>query len=95
VIVGDVVGSSRRLELWHLLLDRVGGCVVWSGEDERDRFGGEVAAADEPFVILLDAEHSGQADQAAVVGEDADDVGAAADFFVEALERVGDRYERR
>src|SRR6185436_116557 len=29
------------------------------------------------------------ADQALVVGEDADDVGASADLFVEALERVG------
>src|SRR6185503_10579903 len=42
-----------------------------------------------PGVVLLDAEHPGEADQAAVVGEDADDVGAAADFAVEALERVG------
>ena len=40
-------------------------------------------------VVLFDAEHAGEADQAAVVGEDADDVGAPADFLVEALERVG------
>jgi hypothetical protein len=40
-------------------------------------------------VVLLDAEHPDQADQRAVVGEDADDVGAAADLLVEALERVG------
>jgi hypothetical protein len=46
-------------------------------------------------VVLLDAEHAGEADQAAVVGEDADDVGASADLRVEALERVGNRYERR
>ena len=39
-------------------------------------------------VVLFDAEHPGQADQALVVGEDADDVGAAADLAVEALERV-------
>jgi hypothetical protein len=40
-------------------------------------------------VVLLEAEHPGEPDQAAVVGEDADDVGAPADLAVEALERVG------
>jgi hypothetical protein len=39
-------------------------------------------------VVLLDAEHPGEPDQAAVVREDPDDVGAAADLLVEALERV-------
>ena len=33
--------------------------------------------------------NSGEPDQRAVVGEDADDVGPPADFLVEALERVG------
>jgi hypothetical protein len=45
-------------------------------------------------VVLLDGEHPGQADQAVVVGEDPDDVGAPADLAVEALQRVGIRYER-
>ena len=40
-------------------------------------------------VVLFDAEHPGQADEALVVGEDANDVGAPADLLVEALERVG------
>jgi hypothetical protein len=40
-------------------------------------------------VVLFDAEHPGEPDQAAVVGEDADDVGAPADLLVEALQRVG------
>jgi hypothetical protein len=40
------------LELGHLLLDLLVCVVVWSCKDERDRFGGEVAAADEPFVSL-------------------------------------------
>jgi hypothetical protein len=40
-------------------------------------------------VVLLDGQHRGQADQASVVGEDPDDVGAPADLAVEALERVG------
>jgi hypothetical protein len=39
-------------------------------------------------VVLLDAEHPGQADQALVVGEDPDDVGAPADLLVEAFQRV-------
>jgi hypothetical protein len=83
------------LELGHLLLDLLVYVIVWSREDERDRLGREIAAADQPLVVLFDAEHPGQADQALVVGEDADDVGAPADLFVEALQRVGDRYERR
>ena len=40
-------------------------------------------------VVLLDAEHPGQTDQAVVVGEDPHDVGASAYLAVEALKRVG------
>ena len=43
--------------------------------------------------VSLDSEHRGEAQQALVVGEDADDVGASADFTVEPFERVGNRYE--
>ena len=50
---------------------------------------GEVAAADEPLVILLDEQCAGEPDQGGVVGVDADDVGAPADLAVDALERVG------
>ena len=39
-------------------------------------------------VVVFDAEHAGEPDQAVVVGEDADDVGAATDLAVEALERI-------
>ena len=77
------------MELGHLLLDLLVCVIDSSGDDERDRLGREVAAADEPLVILFDAEHPGEADQCGVVGEDPDDVGAAADLLVEALERVG------
>ena len=45
----------------------------------------DVAAADEPLVVGLDGEHRDQADEAGVVGEDADDVGAAADLAVEPV----------
>jgi hypothetical protein len=40
-------------------------------------------------VVLLDGEHRGQADQAAVVGEDPHDVGAPCNLAVEAFQRVG------
>jgi hypothetical protein len=47
------VGGLGRLELGHLLLVVV--CViVWSGEHQRDRFGGEITATDEPLVSLKD-----------------------------------------
>jgi hypothetical protein len=52
---------------------------------------GEVAAfgGDLPLVVGLDQDGAGQAEQGGGVGEDADDVGAAFDFLVEPLERVG------
>jgi hypothetical protein len=40
-------------------------------------------------VVLLDDDAGGEPDQCLVVGEDPDDVGAAADLAVERLERVG------
>ena len=39
-------GGSGRLELRHLLLDLLVCVIVWSGEDERDRLGREITAAD-------------------------------------------------
>jgi hypothetical protein len=39
-------------------------------------------------VVGLDREHRDQPDQRLVVGEDPDDVGAASDLAVEALQRV-------
>ena len=58
-------------------------------EDQGERFLGEVAPADEPLVVLLDQQGAGEPDRRGVVGEDADDVGPAADLLVEALQRVG------
>jgi hypothetical protein len=43
---------------------------------------------DEPLVVLFDQEHAGEADECSVVGVDPDDVRAAADLFVDPLERV-------
>jgi hypothetical protein len=67
----------------------LGWVIVSVREDERDRLGRQIAAPDQPLIVLFDAEHAGEPDQALVVGEDADDVSAAADLLVEALERIG------
>ena len=45
--------------------------------------------ADEPFVVLFDDDAGREADEGAVVGEDADDIGSAADLAVDPLERIG------
>jgi hypothetical protein len=45
--------------------------------------------------VLLGEQGADEADDRGSVGEDADDVGAAADLAVEPLERVGIPYERR
>jgi hypothetical protein len=58
-------------------------------EDERERRFGEIAAADEPLIVLLDQQRAGEPDRACVVGEDPDDVRAPADLAVDALQRVG------
>ena len=58
------------------------------GEDERHRLGGEVAALHQPLVVLLQEQRAGEPDDGLVVGEDPDDVGAAADLLVHALQRV-------
>jgi hypothetical protein len=57
-----------------------------SGEDEAHAFSAEVAALDEPLVCLLDEQRAGEADHGGVVGEDPDDVGAAADLLVDAFD---------
>jgi hypothetical protein len=69
--------SSLSFVFFVIVEDRVQGVLA------------EVAAADEPFVVLFDHDTGGELDQGAVVGKDPDDVGAAADLAVEPLERVG------
>jgi hypothetical protein len=49
------------LEGAHLL--SVGFALVLVDEDERERFSGEVAAADELFVVLLDQQRAGEPDR--------------------------------
>ena len=55
----------------------------------------EVAAADEPLVVLFDHDAGGEPDQGAVVGEDAHDVGASTDLTVDPLERFNREVGRR
>src|SRR6516165_7278259 len=42
-----------------------------------------------PFIILLEQYRANQSNDGGLIGEDADDIGAAFDLFVEPLERVG------
>jgi hypothetical protein len=77
---------------WGELGDLLGVRLV--DQDELEGFLGEVAAGDEPFVVLLDQEGTGQPQQGGVVGEDPDHVGAPADLAVDPLQRVGSWYER-
>jgi hypothetical protein len=46
---------------------------------------GEVAASFDPFVVLFGEHGADEAGDGVAVGEDADDVGAAADLGVESL----------
>src|SRR3954471_5480424 len=71
------------------------GCHGWQA-DERiiahwcDGFQGDVAGSlHGPFVVLFEQDCADEPGDGGFVGEDADDVGAALDLAVEALERVG------
>src|SRR5918994_7456920 len=59
----------------------LGGGGAALGEDVE----ADVAAGLGPFVVLLGEDRADEADQGVAVGEDADDVGAAADLPVEPL----------
>jgi hypothetical protein len=58
--------------------------VVGGGVGKDEGHGGlrQVAAADQPLVVLFQQQHPGQPQQRGVVGEDADHVGAPADLAV-------------
>ena len=65
-------------------------CVVdvWRHEFGHG-LGLHVAVLELPFVVGLEQHCTDQADDRALVGEDADDIGAALDLLVEAFNRVG------
>jgi hypothetical protein len=75
-----MVGGSGRGELAGLLSFFV--LFLLLIEDRFQRVVAEVAAADEPLVVLLDDDARCEPDERAVVGEDPDDVGAPADLAV-------------
>src|SRR5688572_5746967 len=63
----------------------------WSGPVEHGHGAlGEIAAVGNlPFVVRLDQDRTGQAQQCLGVGEDAQDIGAALDLLVQPLQRIG------
>src|SRR5215212_5739251 len=65
--------------------------VVLASAESSARGGRTATAARSSFmtVVLFDEHRAGEPDQRGVVGEDADDVGVAADLAVDALQRVG------
>ena len=81
-----MIGGSGRGELASLLSVFV--FLLFLIEDRFERVVAQVASAYEPLVVLLDDHARSEPDQGAVVGEDADDVGAAADLAIDALQRV-------
>jgi hypothetical protein len=50
-----------------------------------EALGGHVAAGDGPLVVLFGEHGADESDHGVAVGEDPDDVGAPAEFFVEPL----------
>ena len=48
---------------------------------------------DGPFVVLLEEDRADEPDDGLVVGEDADDLGAALDLTIDPFDWVGNRYE--
>lgn len=53
----------------------------------------DVAVGLHPVLVGLDGERPDEAQAAFGVGEDAYDIGAPADFLIEAFEHVGNRYD--
>ena len=84
-VAREGVGSgskARELRLGGRLL---GLCRC---QDQRHRLDRQVAALDQPLVVLLGEQRADEPDHGVVVGEDPDDVGAAADLLVDPLQRV-------
>src|SRR6266850_8450049 len=63
------------------------------GGGGRSQFGHDlnlhIAVLQLPFIVLLEQYRANQPNDGGFIGEDADDVGAPLDLFVEPLERVG------
>src|ERR1700751_5063830 len=63
------------------------------GGGGRSQFGHDlnlqIAVLQLPFIVLLEQYRADQPNDGGLIGEDADDIGAPLDLFVEPLERVG------
>src|SRR6266513_5158455 len=63
------------------------------GGSGRSQFGHDlnlqIAVLQLPFIVLLEQYRTDQPNDGGLIGEDADDVGAPLDLFVEPLERIG------
>lgn len=77
-------GDRGRVGVVGVVLSGVGGDEAGFGEE----FQAHVAACLGPFVGLFGQDSADEADDRRSVGEDPDDVGAAADFLVEPFLRV-------
>src|SRR3954471_2445165 len=85
-------GSGGQCRGGVLLFGR--GVLICSGFAEEVQ--AEAAAGFGPFVVLFGQHGADEADECGAVGEDADDVGAAADLLVESfLGVVGTRFGAR
>lgn len=63
------------------------GGLVAGGEQGQGGFGQVAFVGDLPFVVGLDQDRAGQAQQGGGVGEDPDDVGAALDLLIQPFQR--------
>src|SRR6266481_7876292 len=59
------------------------------GDQLRHHVNLQIAVLQLPFIVLLEQYRADQPNNGGLIGEDADDIGAPLDLFVEALERVG------
>ena len=76
-------GPGRSVCHWRQADDGIIG-------DGGDGLKGHIAGAlDGPLVVLLEEDGADEAGDGGLVGEDADDLGAALDLAVEPFERVG------
>jgi len=85
----DPVGSLEGGQLWLWLGNGVGVLLVFDGllAGLGGQFEAHVSTLFGPFVGLLGQDRTDEADDRGSVGEDPDDVGAAADLLVEPLNR--------
>ena len=81
VVLADGLQFCRRAHLLHVRC--FAGDHAHAGLGEA--VGAHVAAGDCPLVVLFGEDRSDEPDAGGAIGEDADDVGPAAELFVESF----------